>query len=127
MKVVNYWVADDGTIFDDYHECEMYEHRKRFEKYKDDFLFFDCYKRQIDFENINDPDNVHFIVVRTEQVADCIEEWFKERGYNSPFCDCKHRIGTYVYGEHLDIGEEWVKLEKQIAKMQILMDKLNFK
>ena len=39
MQEVRYWLANDGTKFDDEYDCIRYERKKKLENYKNDFIF----------------------------------------------------------------------------------------
>lgn len=126
MKLVKYWQADDGTKFEYGYECIRYERGKKLEEYRDDFVFYDAHKNIIPPEEA-DADHVCIIVIKTPAAAEYVGEWFESDGCYSPFCDCEfgHEVGTWVYGELVEMGDEWVKLEAEIERLQTLLDKIN--
>lgn len=126
MIEIRYWVADDGTKFDDEYDCIQYERKKKLEEYKDDFVLYDEQINIIFPEEANTK-QVCIIVVKTHAAAECISEWFNDEGYCNPFCDCElgQEIGTWVYGDMIDEGDEWIKLEDKIEKLQNLIDRVN--
>ena len=126
MKEIRYWVADDGTKFDEEWDCIQYERKKKLEEFKDDFILYDSHMDIIPFEKANCR-NISIIVIKSFTVAEYIGKWFDDEDYCSPFYDCEfgQEIGTWVYGEMVDRGDEWIKLEDEIKKMQNLIDIIN--
>ena len=125
MKEVHYYVADDGKRFDQEWECVEYERKKEFEEYKDEVVFLDYYKKPIPLEEIN-TDRVEYIIVKTDRVAEAIGKWFNEDGAIDPFYGTYEGcVGTWVYGEIIDKGDVWYKLELEIEKMQTLLNEVN--
>ena len=118
MKEICYYVADDGKKFDDRWECIEYERRKALEAHKDEFQFFNFRKEPIPVEEAT-TENVTYIVVKSESCTEVIGDWFKNDGCEDPFdgayCEC---VGTWVYGDVIDRGDEWVKLEAEIERLQ---------
>lgn len=125
MIEIRFWQADDGTKFDDEYDCIRYERKKKLETYKDDFVFYDYKKYPIPPEEA-DARKVCIIVVKTSAAAEYIGEWFEEEGCVDPFdgvyCEC---VGTWVYGDVIDRGDEWLKLELEIEKLQTLINEVN--
>lgn len=119
MKKVEYYVAEDGTKFDNEYDCIQYERKKKIEEHIGDFVFYDIQKNII-FPEIANTEQVAIIVVKTPEAAECISEWFERDGYYSPFCSCEfgHEVGTWVCGELVEMGDEWVKLEAEIERLQ---------
>lgn len=126
MKKVIYWQADDGTKFNDEYECIRYERKKKLEELKDEFIFYDEQKNII-FPEEADVEQIGIIVIKTPAAAEYIGEWFENDGYFSPFCGCEfgHEIGTWVYGELVEMGDEWVKLEAEIERLKTLLNEVN--
>lgn len=119
MIEIRFWQADDGTKFDDEYDCIRYERKKKLETYKDDFVFYDYKKYPIPPEEA-DARKVCIIVVKTSVAAEYIGEWFESGGCCSPFdgCEFGHEVGTWVDGELVEMGDEWVKLEAEIERLQ---------
>lgn len=125
MKEIHYYVAKDGKKFDDRWECIEYEQRKQFEEYKDEFVFFDYRKEKLTFKN-GIAEEICYIIVKTEQAAKVIGEWFNSEGYLNPFDGVYEGcVGIWVYGEEIDKGEKWYKLELEIEKLKTLAEELN--
>lgn len=126
MKQVIYYEADDGRRFNDRWECIEYERRKVLEEHKDEFQFFNYHKKPIPIEEAT-TENVMYIVVKSENCAKAIGDWFNSDECVDPFdglyCEC---VGTWVYGSILNEGsDEWLKLELEIEKLQTLIDEIN--
>ena len=125
MKEICYYVADDGKKFDDRWECIEYERRVNLEKHKDDFVFLNYRKEPIPIEEATTED-VMYIVVKSESCTEAIGDWFNSDGCEDPFdgvyCE---RVGTWVYGDVIDRGDEWLKLELEIEKLQTLINEVN--
>ena len=119
MKEVRYWLAEDNTMFDDEYDCIRYERKKKLENCKDDFIFYDEQKNIIFLEGAN-VEEVSIIVIKTPDAAKYVGEWFEDYDCYNPFysCDFSQEVGTWVWGELLEIGSEWVKLEAEIEKLQ---------
>jgi hypothetical protein len=66
------------------------------------------------------------MVVKTFDAVEYIREWFQYEGYYNPFCDCGfgQEIGTWVYGDIINEGDEWIKLEDKIASLQNFLEKI---
>lgn len=125
MQEICYYLADDGKRFDDRWECIEYERRKALEAHKDEFQFFDYHKKPIPIEEATTED-VAYIVVKSDKCAEAIGDWFDSDGCRDPFegvfCEC---VGTWVYGDVIDRGDEWLKLELEIEKLQTLINEVN--
>lgn len=126
MKEIRFWQADDGTKFDDKYECIRYETKKKLEKYEDEFVFYDEGKNII-FPEEADVEQICIIVIKTPMAAECVGEWFEDKGYYSPFCGCEfgYEVGTWACGEYVEMGDEWVKLEAEIERLQTIIDEVN--
>lgn len=119
MIEIRFWQADDGTKFDNKYECIQYERRKKIEECKNDFIFYDKQKNIIPLEKAY-PEKIDIIVIKTPAVANYIGEWFEDNNCYSPFRDCElgYEVGTWVYGELLEMGDEWIKIEAEIERLQ---------
>lgn len=125
MQEICYYLADDGKKFDDRWECIEYERRKALEAHKDEFQFFNYRKEPIPIEEATS-ESVEYIVVKSDSCAEAIGNWFDSDGCIDPFggvySEC---VGTWVYGEIIDKGDEWFKLELEIEKLQTLINEVN--
>lgn len=125
MEEIHYYLADDGKKFDDYWECVEYERRKALETHKDEFQFLNYRKELIPIEEAS-AENAAYIVIKSDNCAEAISNWFRDGGCDDPFDGvyCEY-VGTWVYGEIIDKGDEWFKLELEIEKLQSLIEELN--
>ena len=125
MIEIRFGQADDGTKYDDEYDCIRYERRKKLEECKDDFVFYDEQKNII-FPEEAKTETVCIIVIKTPAAADYVGEWFESDGCCSPFdgCEFGHEVGTWVYGELIEMGDEWVKLEAEIERLQNFLGEL---
>lgn len=124
MKEIRYWLANDDTKFDDEYDCIRYERKKKLENYKNDFIFYDEQKNIIFPEEAN-ADQISIIVIKTPDAAKCVGEWFEDDGCLDPFDgmygEC---VGTWVYGDLLEMGDEWIKLEAEIERLQNFLNEI---
>ena len=125
MQEVRYWLANDGTKFDDEYDCIRYERQKKLENYKNDFIFYDEQKNIIFPEEAN-ADQISIIVIKTPDAAKCVGEWFEDDGCCNPFdgCEFGHEVGTWVWGDLLEMSDEWVKLEAEIERLQNFLNEI---
>ena len=125
MQEVRYWLANDGTKFDDEYDCIRYERQKKLENYKNDFIFYDEQKNIIFPEEAN-ADQISIIVIKTPDAAKCVGAWFEDDGCCNPFdgCEFGHKVGTWVWGDLLEMGDEWVKLEAEIERLQNFLNEI---
>ena len=125
MKEICYYLADDGTKFDTHWECSEYERQKVLEAHKDEFQFFDYSKKPIPIEEAR-TESIVYIIIKSDACVEMLGRWFIDYGCLDPFegvyCEC---VGTWVYGEIIDRGDEWFKLELEIEKMQTLINEVN--
>ena len=50
MQEVRYWLADDGTKFDDEWGCRQYERQIKLKEHKNNFIFYDYQQKPIPIE-----------------------------------------------------------------------------
>ena len=126
MTEIRYWIADDGTKFEYEDDCIQYERKKKLEEFKDDFVLYDSHMDIIPFEKA-ECGEISIMVIKSFAVAEYIRQWFNDEGYYSPFNKYAfgQEIGTWVYSELIDEGDEWIKLEDKIEKLQNLIDIIN--
>ena len=86
MKEVSYWVADDGTKFDEEKDCFNYEWKQKFQKVQNNGLkIFDRSHTEItnwDFDAIYDAFGV---LVLTLDAARFFVKWSDDYGAEAPF------------------------------------------
>ena len=125
MTEIRYWVADDGTKFDEEWDCIQYERKQKIEEYKEDIKLYHYDLEPIPIEQAR-PDMISIIKVNSIMAADFMHEWFEEEGYESPFYghNLENAVGTWVYGDLTGEGDEWIKLEDKIASLQKFLENL---
>lgn len=125
MKEIHYYLANDGKKFDEEWDCIEYETQKALETHKDEFQFFNYCKEPIPIEKAI-PDEVVYIIVKSDSGAEAIGNWFDHQGLLNPFdcvyCEC---VGTWVYGDIIDRGHKWLKLELEIQRLQNIVNEIN--
>ena len=123
MKEVKYWIAEDGTKFEDKWECEQYEKQMILKEHKDDFAFYDYYKKPIPIEQAT-PDDICYILIKTSEAAECVCNWFERDDCYAPFesDNLNNAVGLWFYGEIEGYGnpECWYKVEDEIERLQSL-------
>ena len=126
MKEIRYWVAEDGTKFDDEYECETYEKTQNLQGHKKEFVFLDDKKNPIKIDMNTRVSNIEYIIIKSDEGAKAVGEWLDYEGYLNPFDgvyeDC---VGTWVYGSTPCMTDDWMKLELVIEQLQTLIKELN--
>ena len=115
MREVHYWIANDGTEFEDEHECYLHELADELFKVEEHFCFYDKDKVPIAVDGLN-PDDVWYIKVDDEKTIKPIEAWFEAHGTSSPFKGATARetfCGIWAYREN-----GWVNLVWELADLQ---------
>ena len=131
MKEVSYWVADDGTKFDEEKDCFNYEWKQKFQKIQNNGLkIFDRSHTEItnwDFDAIYD---VFGVLVLTLDAAKFFVKWSDDYGAEAPFSNYdietqdEDLLGVWVY-DALDNGGGWVHLDKLYIQVKDLYHKFN--
>lgn len=122
MQEVRYWLADDGTKFEEEWDCVQYERQIKLKECNNDFVFYDYHKRVIPIEEAS-TDRVCYILIKTP-AADYVGEWFESDSCDNPFegCGFGNEVGLWFYGESEDYGrgDTWYRIETEIEKLQNL-------
>ena len=128
MKEICYYVADDGTRFDDRWDCLAYEKRTKLNEWKDDFVFLNCSKEVIPIEEAS-VESICYIIIKNQRCAPAVGGWFDEDGYPDPFDGMYDKTveGTWVWGEVIDKGDEYCLMEFEIEKLKTLIAEVNKK
>ena len=123
MKEVKYWIAEDGTEFEDKLECEHYERQMILKEHKNDFVFYDFYQKPIPIEQAT-PDDICYILIKTPEAVECVCDWFESDDCYAPFegCNSEQAVGLWFFGECEDYGNSgcWYKVEDEIERLQSL-------
>lgn len=125
MIEICYYQADDGKKFDDRWECIQYERQKQLEECRDEFVFLDYHREPLTLEDAT-TENVTYIIIKTDRAAEVVGNWFSDDCCVDPFAGVYEQcVGTWVYGDVLEKGDEWFKLELEIEKLQNLLEIVN--
>lgn len=125
MIEICYYQADDGKRFDDRWECQQYERQKQLEECRDEFIFLDYHREPLALKDAT-TESVTYIIIKTDRAAEVVGNWFNDDGCFDPFDGIYEQcVGTWVYGEVIDKGDEWLKLENEIEKLQNLLEIVN--
>lgn len=120
MKEVHYWIANDGTEFEDEQECYLHELADELFKVEEHFCFYDKDKVPIAIDGLN-PDDVWYIKVDDEKAIEPIEDWFEAHGTSSPFKGATAReslCGIWAYRDTAWSYSAWVNLVWELADLQ---------
>ena len=123
MTEVKYWVAEDETKFNDYWDCYQYERKTELRKFKNDFTFFDVHCKPLSIDRAN-TDNIEYIIVKTIECTEMLNDWFEEDGVVSPFENRpkEERTGTFRWE---NLTGEWKRVENELADLDKLLNDLN--
>ena len=128
MKEVCYWVADDGTKFEEEKECFNYEWRQKYQKIQNNGLkIFDRSHAEIVDWNFDVVYDVFAVLVSTLEGAKFFVEWSKDYGVEAPFSNYdiemedEDLLGIWVY-DALDYGG-WTHLDKIYKEVNELYHK----
>lgn len=100
-KEIYYWEADDGTQFPTEDECVFYETTQKAKRLDGQFKLFDKDGDEVPFHNA-DPDETYGIIIKTQEAADFLGEWFGS-AYWKPWCYANEaKPGNYIF-----YSEDW--------------------
>lgn len=110
MTEVTYYIADDGTRFEDEEDCTRYEDNCKLEKVANDLVMFDC--EDIVIKDACDVDDAVMIVIKTAEALKCFLEL-------SDFYGCCingiHGCGFYKWDYSC---EKWVNVFAKINELR---------
>ena len=125
MKEIHYYVADDGTKFNEEKECFNYEFNQKIKGIVNtDLKMFDENYEKITNYTYDSISEAYAIQVLTIKGAEFLVNWADEWGIETPFdsWDIKNKdedlLGTWVY-DALDYGG-WTHLDKLKRKVDEL-------
>ena len=116
MKTVLYYVADDGTRFDDENECFNYEFEQKLKNVVEDLKLFDENYKEITNYTFDSIYDAFAVQVLTIEGAKFLVQWAEEQGTEAPFdsWDIENKdedlLGIWAY-EVLGQGG-WTHLDK---------------
>ena len=101
MKTIIYYLADDGTRFDDEYKCRDYERAEHLKKYSDHFSFYDKNRKEINFNDEFDGEDVFYVKVNDAIGAEIVSDYWEEVGMENPiwgevYNDPRH-LGVWGY------------------------------
>lgn len=129
MTEVIYYIADDGTKFEDEGECRRYEILCLLRENEKDFAVFRSDSTHFPYEKCNelaDPEYVFYIKANTERAVEAIREWFDYFGVRCPFEDkwaeeCMCDLWGYV---KLNGYTEWTNINEEHNNLSIMLEKM---
>jgi hypothetical protein len=121
MKIVHYYVADDGKQFEDRYDCEHYEITQKVLKHKNDFEVFNCYREPIPLTETGcDPNPVYYIKIKSPNAVGVLGEWFEFYSQENPFeyyDNPEECVGIWHYEDEY-WHDGWYNVTKRLAEMQ---------
>ena len=125
-ETITRYVAKDGAIFEDAHDCLVYEGTL----YAGEVSFFVYSDGNIKKMLPTISDNVanaDIIVIKTMDGARWVDEACEENGIKSLFDGKEFKTGIFVYNEYEDKWDDWEEYFKRItAKNEQMMKLLNW-
>ena len=101
MKEVCYWVADDGTRFDDEYKCRDYELAEHLKKHSDHFSFYDRNKKEINFNDEFDGEDIFYVKVNDAIGAEVVSDYWEDIGMENPIVGMNYddpcHLGVWGY------------------------------
>lgn len=119
MKTITTYMADDGTIFDNYEDCEAYEFEQNLKSVKDNLKMWSDTWEPINEEiNTTNYDNIlgscAYIFLGNETAVRVADKIGYEYGYSMP-----KKVGYWYYdyeeGTWICLNEKIIKLRKELS------------
>lgn len=110
MTEIIYYLADDGTRFEDEDECRSYERETKFKDYKNDLVLFNCEERVI-----KDVDRIGEAVTAMIKTAEALEYFEELSEYYGCCTDGVSGCGLYQWD---DDRWRWTNVFDTLNKMQ---------
>lgn len=129
MTEVIYYVADDGTRFEDEGKCRRYEILCQLRENEKDFSVFRSDGSPCDFANgdeLVDPECVFYIKANTESAIRAIVDWFYYFGVYCPYEDrwTENSICD-LYGYLIAEGHEgWTNINQMYNELSTALEKM---
>lgn len=101
------FIADDGTEFDDEWDCKDYEFRKSLDL--EGIEIYDKYGTRHDPLSEDGYNNAVKIIVKTERAVSDLNKIAKYTGFS--LYEDVNSVGTWIFKEHDDFHQEFVKEE----------------
>ena len=110
------YIADDGTEFDDYEECQEYERKMELDELAEEVMALNRYGKPVD--NLRDTDSIFFLRIDSDEAAErldnlCNGGW--PWSYGGIRCIEYPRAGQFFYDTDID---RWIDIDamKEIIK-----------
>lgn len=110
-----YYIADDGTTFEDKDECYKYERNLMLKKCERDIHMWDYNFQPIPITDPQTLDRVFYLTCDTADAVKIISHWFEDMHCSSPFdgyIDYSYAIGRHYYYQ----DNKWYEADKLIEK-----------
>ena len=112
MKTIMYFVAEDGTRFENEDECVRYERAAKANSFKNEISFYDADRKPMNVDG--DFDSVYFILVKSLGAAQWLINLCRDEGCESPFDYRGVKPGLYWWDD--DFGH-WRCWEEESDKL----------
>ena len=104
MTHVEYFEADDGTMFDDEFDCYQYELELRAKTLTTDLFFFDSHHNALPLTRLGYEDS-YYVCVNTEEASEYLNDLAGFTGQCPPWgSNNEPRPGKWVYVEGGPVG-----------------------
>lgn len=126
MKEITKYVAEDGTMFDDYEECRDYEERVIVDKLFPALKFFDSNGKELDLHKKNLVSMyeacISYIKVIDPSRLSIFHDYLEREGYDFRVED----EGRSIFkGDILEFdGSEWCNFSERIRREDSLLQKI---
>ena len=105
MKTITYFVAEDGTRFENEEDCVRYERAAKTHPFKNEIAFYDSDRQPMSLDE--DFDSVYFILIKNLLAAQWLRGLCHDEGCESPF-ECREiKPGLYWWDEDFHYWRCW--------------------
>lgn len=112
-----YYIADDGTTFEDEDECYKYERDLVLKKCERDIHMWDCNFQPISITDPQALDKVFYLTCDTVDAVDIMSDWFEDMHCSSPFNGCIDY--SYATSRHYYYQDnKWHEADELIEKVR---------
>lgn len=116
-----FYIADDGTAFEDEDECIDYERTPMLKKYEHDIHMWDNEFQPIPITDPKALDKIYYLTCDTAEAVEVMNDWFEYMCYSSPFeggNSFAEMAGCHYYWQDND---EWYEANDLIEKVSGMM------
>lgn len=126
MKEITKYIAEDGTMFDDYEECHNYEKHIIADKFFPALKFFDSNGEELDphKEDLASMYETHisYIKVVNPSYLSIFHDYLKREGY---YFGVEDKNCSIFKGDILEFnGSEWCNFSERIRREDSLLQKM---